>query len=63
MNKVPKDYDYLVFIAMIYIAIDLSSMVFAYKIIEIYACITQEISISSPPKTCSIMSSVVSASV
>jgi len=29
-----KGYEYLVLIAMIYIAIDLSSMVFAYKIIE-----------------------------
>lgn len=30
-----KNYDYLIFIAMTYIAIDLSSMVFAYKIVEI----------------------------
>lgn len=29
-----KDYDYLVFIAMLYIAVDLSSMVFAYKIVK-----------------------------
>lgn len=34
MNITHKGYDYLVFIVMIYIAIDLSSMVFAYKIIE-----------------------------
>ncbi|MHB1949413.1 MAG: queuosine precursor transporter [Gammaproteobacteria bacterium] len=35
MNKILKKYDGLILIAMIYIAIDLSSMVFAYKIIEI----------------------------
>lgn len=35
MNKTNKAYEYLILIGMIYIAIDLSSMVFAYKIIEI----------------------------
>ena len=35
MNKVFKSYDYLILIAMVYIAVDLSSMVFAYKFIEI----------------------------
>ena len=30
-----KTYNSLIFIAMLYIAIDLASMVFAYKIIEI----------------------------
>ncbi|MBV9575123.1 MAG: queuosine precursor transporter [Gammaproteobacteria bacterium] len=35
MDKINKAYDYLLLIAMIYIAIDLSSMVFAYKFIEI----------------------------
>lgn len=35
MDRANKAYDYLLLIAMIYIAIDLSSMVFAYKIIEI----------------------------
>lgn len=35
MNKLLKTYDHLIFIAMLYIAVDLSSMVFAYKIIEI----------------------------
>lgn len=34
MNK-NNNYEHLIFIAMIYIAVDLSSMVFAYKIIEI----------------------------
>jgi uncharacterized integral membrane protein (TIGR00697 family) len=35
MNTTIKGYEYLVLIAMIYMAIDLTSMVFAYKIIEI----------------------------
>lgn len=35
MDKTNKAYDYLLLIVMIYMAIDLSSMVFAYKIIEI----------------------------
>lgn len=35
MNKTNKSYDFLILIAMIYVAVDLSSMVFAYKIIEI----------------------------
>jgi uncharacterized integral membrane protein (TIGR00697 family) len=35
MNKLSIRYDYLILIAMIYVAVDLSSMVFAYKIIEI----------------------------
>ena len=35
MDKINKTYDYLLLIVMIYMAIDLSSMVFAYKIIEI----------------------------
>jgi uncharacterized integral membrane protein (TIGR00697 family) len=35
MNKDMKDTEYLLFFAMVYIAIDLSSMVFAYKIIAI----------------------------
>lgn len=35
MNNTIKQYDYLIFIVMIYVAIDLSSMVFAYKIIKI----------------------------
>jgi len=35
MNKIVRNYDYLIFIAMVYVAIDLSSMVFAYKIIKI----------------------------
>lgn len=34
MNIKDKSYDYLILIAMIYMAIDLSSMVFTYKIIE-----------------------------
>lgn len=34
MKENIKKYDYLIFIAMIYIAVDLSSMVFAYKIVE-----------------------------
>lgn len=35
MDKINKAYDYLLLIVMIYMAVDLSSMVFAYKIIEI----------------------------
>jgi queuosine precursor transporter len=35
MSRLNKAFEYLIFIAMIYIAIDLSSMVFAYKIIKI----------------------------
>jgi queuosine precursor transporter len=35
INLMNKNLDYLIFIVMLYIAVDLSSMVFAYKIIEI----------------------------
>ncbi len=34
MDKIIKGYQYLIFIVMIYMTIDLSSMVFTYKIIE-----------------------------
>jgi uncharacterized integral membrane protein (TIGR00697 family) len=48
MNKSIKNFDYLIFIAMIYVAIDLSSMVFAYKIIEIGTVIAAASSLIFP---------------
>jgi len=48
MDKSIKNYEYLILIAMIYIAIDLSSMVFAYKIVAIGPIICAASSLNFP---------------
>lgn len=48
MNRNNKAFDYLILLSMIYMAVDLSSMVFAYKIIAIGSIVAAASSLIFP---------------